>query len=53
VVLAAGDTFRHLATIEMKEKICYSTVSAAGGRLFIRTPKYLYCVGTPVRREGK
>lgn len=53
VVLAAGDTFKHLAAIEMKEKTCYSTVSAAGGRLFIRTPRYLYCVGAPVRQEGK
>lgn len=53
VVLAAGDTFKHLATIEMKERNCYSTVSAAPGRLFIRTPRYLYCVGAPVHRPGK
>jgi len=44
-VVQAGDTFKQLAKIELKERTCYSSISAAGGRLFIRTPRYVYCVG--------
>ena len=47
VVLAAGDEFKLLATIEMKEKNCLATISAAGGRLFVRTPRFLYCIAAP------
>jgi len=44
-VLAAGDEFRQLAKIEMKARNCLSTISVAGGRLFLRTPAMLYCIG--------
>lgn len=43
-VLAAGDKYKLLSKIDLKEKTCYSTISAAGGRLFHRTPRYLYCI---------
>ena len=46
-VLQAGDAFKRLAEIPMAERTnqCFSTISAANGRLFIRTPDYLYCIG--------
>ena len=43
-VVQAGDTFKQLAKIDLKEKSCYASISAAGGRLFIRTPRYVTCV---------
>ncbi len=44
-VVEAGDTFKQLAKIELKERTCFSSISAAAGRLFVRTPRYVYCVG--------
>ncbi|MFP4058793.1 MAG: hypothetical protein ACLF0G_18140, partial [Candidatus Brocadiia bacterium] len=46
-VLAAGDAFRVLSTPKMGEGPCRASISAAGGRLFIRTGKHLYCVAEP------
>ncbi len=46
VVLAAGESCRILAVNRMNEKDCLSTIAVAGGKLFIRTPKYLYCIGS-------
>lgn len=45
VVLKAGDACEVLATNRMKEKRCLSTIAVAGGKLFLRTPNYLYCIG--------
>ncbi|MDP6546728.1 MAG: PQQ-binding-like beta-propeller repeat protein [Phycisphaerae bacterium] len=45
-VLQAGDAFKQLAKIEMKEKKCLSTISVSGGKLFLRTPGFLYCIGS-------
>ncbi len=44
VVLAAGDSFKVLATIPMGEGPCMSSIVASDGRLFIRTAKNLYSV---------
>ena len=44
-VLKAGDEFKQLAKIEMGEKKCLSTIAVSGGRLFLRTPGFLYCIG--------
>ena len=44
VVLAAGDAFKVLAHIKMGEARCRATISAAGGRLFLRTARNLYCI---------
>ena len=46
-VLKAGDEFKQLAKIEMNEKKCLSTISVSGGRLFLRTPGFLYCIALP------
>ena len=43
-VVEAGDKYKLLSKIEMNERNCFSTISAAGGRLFLRTPRYLYCL---------
>jgi len=48
-VLEAGDTYKLLSKIEMKERNCFSTISASGGRLFLRTPRYLYCLAVAGR----
>jgi outer membrane protein assembly factor BamB len=45
-VLEAGDEFKQLAKIEMGEKKCLSTIAVSGGRLFLRTPGFLYCIGS-------
>ena len=45
VVLAAGDQFKLLATVEMGEKFNLSTIVAANGHLYIRTMRNLYCIG--------
>jgi outer membrane protein assembly factor BamB len=44
VILSAGNNFEVLATIPMGESPCSSSVVAAGGCLFIRTAKNLYCI---------
>jgi outer membrane protein assembly factor BamB len=44
VVVKAGDAFKKLASIEMGEKTCLSTISVSSSRLFVRTPRYLYCI---------
>ena len=46
VVLSAGDTFEILSRIDMGEGDCRSTISAAHGRLFVRTAENLYCIGS-------
>lgn len=45
VVLGAGDEFKVISRISMGEKPVRASIAAAGGRLFIRTAKNLYCVG--------
>ncbi len=45
VVLAAGDSFKVLSRASMGEGPCHSTIVAAGGQLFIRTARNLYCIG--------
>ncbi len=49
-VLAAGDEFKVLSRIEMGEGPCLASIAIAGGRLFIRTGKNLYCISAP-RKE--
>ena len=44
VIVSAGDTFEVLSRIDMGEGDCRSTISAAHGQLFIRTPERLYCI---------
>ncbi|MBT3201994.1 MAG: PQQ-like beta-propeller repeat protein [Phycisphaerales bacterium] len=45
-VLQAGDEFKQLAKIEMDEKKCLSTIAVSGGKLYFRTPGFLYCIGS-------
>jgi len=46
VVLAAGAEFRVLAHFALSDEApARSSMAAAGGRLFVRTAKHLYCVG--------
>ncbi len=45
IVLDAGEEFNILATIPMGDEPCKSSIAVAGGQLFIRTVKNLYCVG--------
>jgi outer membrane protein assembly factor BamB len=45
VVLAAGDEYRPLGTINLNDTLCRSSIAAAGGRLYIRTGSKLYCIG--------
>jgi outer membrane protein assembly factor BamB len=44
-VLSADPALEVLHRAEFKEKACQSTIAAAGGRLFVRTPSKLYCIG--------
>ena len=44
LVFAAGDAPVLLAKIPMGERPCRATISAAQGRLFLRTPSKLYCI---------
>ncbi len=47
-VVAAGDEFKLLSEIDMAEKRtkrCYSTIVPANGRLYVRMPEMLYCIG--------
>jgi len=44
VVASAGDAFKVLATIDMGEGECRSTIAAAYGQLFIRTSENVYCI---------
>ena len=44
LVLEAGDQFKVLSRIKMGEGPVHSTIAAAGGGLFIRTAKNLYCI---------
>lgn len=45
VVLAAGDEYRELACNHFDGSRSRSVIVASGGRLFIREPKNLYCIG--------
>lgn len=47
VVLDAGPAFKVLSTIRMGEAPVRSCIAVAGGRLFIRTARNLYCIGRP------
>ena len=49
VVLAAGNEFKVLAQIKMGEGRCRATISAAGGRLFLRTARNLHCIARGVQ----
>jgi outer membrane protein assembly factor BamB len=42
---AAGDSFKVLSRVAMGEGKCRSSIVVAGGRLFIRTARGLYCIG--------
>ncbi len=44
LVLAAGDRFEILSRIQVGEQPCLSTISAAGGRLYLRTKASLICI---------
>ncbi len=44
VVLQAGREFAKLGEVALDEQGCNSTIAAAAGSLFIRTPTALYCV---------
>jgi len=44
-VLACGDEFRVISRIAMGEGPCRASIAVAGGQLFIRTSRNLYCVG--------
>lgn len=46
-VVRAGGEFEVLGTADMAESACHSTIVAAAGSLFIRTPTRLYCVREP------
>ncbi len=45
VILDAGDAFKVLDKIPLEEGPVRSSIAVAGGQLFIRTGKNLYCVG--------
>ncbi len=45
VVLSAGESFEILSTVALEEGPAMSSIVAAGGRLFVRTAKNLYCIG--------
>ena len=45
VVLAAGKEFKILAEHELDGSYTLSSVVASGKRLYIRTEKFLYCIG--------
>jgi len=42
-VLAAGDEFRVLHRVQVGEGPCLASIAIAGGKLFIRTARTLYC----------
>lgn len=44
MVVKAGKTFESLAAFEMGEEI-YATPAMAGGRLYLRTDRQLFCIG--------
>ncbi|MGL4550125.1 MAG: PQQ-binding-like beta-propeller repeat protein [Gemmataceae bacterium] len=45
-VVKASPAFEVVRTIDLKEAV-YASPAAAGGALFLRTTKHLYCVGGP------
>lgn len=45
VVLSAGDKFEILHRVKLGGYGCRSAIAVAGGQLFIRTDKRLYCIG--------
>lgn len=45
LVLAAGDEFRVISTIDMDSYPSRSNIVADGGQLLIRTAEHLYCIG--------
>ncbi len=54
VVLSAGDTFKILSTVNMDgEGPCRASVAVAGGQLFIRTARNLYCIGRHSARAAR
>ncbi len=49
VVFRAGPTFELLAENSV-EGYCLSTIAVSDGQLFLRTDKYLYCIGMRMRK---
>jgi outer membrane protein assembly factor BamB len=45
VVLAAGDEYKLISTMNLKEKFCRSAIVPAAGKLYIRAGSKLYCIG--------
>ena len=45
VIEANADKFNILSRFHFKDKYSYSSISIAGGRLYIRTAHKLYCIG--------
>ncbi|MBN1846130.1 MAG: PQQ-binding-like beta-propeller repeat protein [Sedimentisphaerales bacterium] len=52
VVLSAGEEFRILGRFDMGQGPVRSSIAAAGGRLFLRTAKRLYCIGSAGKESG-
>lgn len=44
VILKAGDEYKLLASIDMDDTLCRSSIAAAAGKLYIRTGSRLYCI---------
>jgi len=49
-VLAAGDKFKVLHRVQMDGRPARSSISIAGGRLFIRTSRKLYCISASAKK---
>jgi len=45
IVVEAADEYKVIARNRMKETGCRASIAIANGRLFIRTPGYVYCIG--------
>jgi outer membrane protein assembly factor BamB len=45
VVLAAGPSFKQLAHNRLDDSLSNATPALAEGKLYVRTDKYLYCIG--------
>ena len=45
VVLAAGDEYKLISTMNLKEKFCRSAIIPANGKIYIRAGSKLRCYG--------
>jgi outer membrane protein assembly factor BamB len=45
VVLAAGDEYKLVSTMNLKEKFCRSAIIPANGKIYIRAGSKLFCIG--------